>query len=74
MTKDQAKRNLRSHRGRAGDRREITQMVATGSASAAGKARHPGSVLLQHTIRNLAAPWTNRDQSVFVPLNDYIAT
>ncbi len=27
-----------------------------------------------NTIRNLAAPWTNRDQTVFVPLNDYIAT
>jgi hypothetical protein len=27
-----------------------------------------------NTIRNLAAPWTNRDQSVFVPLNDYTAT
>jgi hypothetical protein len=26
------------------------------------------------TIRNMAAPWTNRDQSVFVPLNDYTAT
>jgi hypothetical protein len=26
------------------------------------------------TMRNLAAPWTNRDQSVFVPLNDYTAT
>jgi hypothetical protein len=26
------------------------------------------------TLKNLAAPWTNRDQSVFVPLNDYIAT
>jgi hypothetical protein len=23
------------------------------------------------TLKNLAAPWTNRDQSVFVPLNDY---
>ena len=27
-----------------------------------------------NTIRNLAAPWTNRSQSVFVPLNDYTAT
>jgi hypothetical protein len=27
-----------------------------------------------NTVRNMAAPWTNRDQSVFVPLNDYIAT
>jgi len=26
------------------------------------------------TIRNMAAPWTNRDQSVFVALNDYTAT
>lgn len=26
------------------------------------------------TLKNFVAPWTNRDQSVFVPLNDYIAT
>jgi hypothetical protein len=26
------------------------------------------------TLRNFVAPWTNRDQSVFVPLNDYTAT
>lgn len=26
------------------------------------------------TIKNWAAPWTNRDQDVFVDLNDYIAT
>ena len=26
------------------------------------------------TLRNFAAPWTNRDSSVFVPLDDYIAT
>ena len=25
------------------------------------------------TLKNFAAPWTNRDQNVFVPLNDYIA-
>jgi hypothetical protein len=25
------------------------------------------------TLKNFAAPWTNRDQSVFVPLNDYVA-
>jgi hypothetical protein len=24
------------------------------------------------TLKNFAAPWTNRDQSAFVPLNDYI--
>lgn len=26
------------------------------------------------TLKNFAAPWMNRDRSVFVPLNDYIAT
>ena len=26
------------------------------------------------TLKNFAAPWTNRDQSIFVPLDDYIAT
>ncbi len=26
------------------------------------------------TLKNFAAPWTNRDQDVFVPLNDYSAT
>ncbi len=26
------------------------------------------------TLKNFATPWTNRDQSVFVPLNDYTAT
>jgi hypothetical protein len=25
------------------------------------------------TLKNFAAPWTNRDQSAFVPLNDYVA-
>lgn len=26
------------------------------------------------TLKNFVAPWTNRDRSVFVPLNDYTAT
>ncbi len=26
------------------------------------------------TLKNFAAPWTNREQSAFVPLNDYMAT
>jgi hypothetical protein len=25
------------------------------------------------TLKNFAAPWTNRDQNAFVPLNDYVA-
>ncbi len=26
------------------------------------------------TLKNMATPWTNRDQTVFAPLNDYVAT
>ncbi|HTY93771.1 MAG TPA: hypothetical protein VMC02_07785 [Steroidobacteraceae bacterium] len=26
------------------------------------------------TLKNFAMPWTNRDQTVFAPLNDYVAT
>jgi hypothetical protein len=26
------------------------------------------------TLKNMAVPWTNRDQTVFAPLNDYVAT
>jgi hypothetical protein len=26
------------------------------------------------TLKNFATPWTNRDQTVFAPLNDYVAT
>ncbi len=26
------------------------------------------------TLKNMAMPWTNRDQDVFAPLNDYVAT
>ena len=26
------------------------------------------------TLKNLVIPWTNRDQTVFAPLNDYAAT
>jgi len=26
------------------------------------------------TLKNMSVPWTNRDQTVFAPLNDYVAT
>ena len=52
---------------------QLAQMMATDSVSAALIATQDPS-FYNNTIRNLAAPWTNRDQSVFVPLNDYTAT
>jgi hypothetical protein len=52
---------------------KLAGMVATDPVSAALIATQDPS-FYNNTIRNLAAPWTNRDQSVFVPLNDYTAT
>ncbi len=51
----------------------LASMTATDAVSAALMATNDPS-FYNNTIRNLAAPWTNRDQSVFVPLNDYTAT
>jgi hypothetical protein len=51
----------------------LANMMATDPVSAALLATQDKS-FYNNTIRNLAAPWTNRDQSVFVPLNDYTAT
>ena len=52
---------------------QLAQMTATDPVSAALIATNDPA-FYNNTIRNLAAPWTNRDQSVFVPLNDYTAT
>jgi hypothetical protein len=51
----------------------LTNMMATDAVSAALMATNDPA-FYNDTIRNMAAPWTNRDQSVFVPLNDYTAT
>jgi hypothetical protein len=51
----------------------LSQMMATDPVSAALLATNDPA-FYNDTIRNMAAPWTNRDQSVFVPLNDYTAT
>jgi hypothetical protein len=51
----------------------LANMMATDSVSAALMATNDPA-FYNDTIRNMAAPWTNRDQSVFAPLNDYTAT
>src|ERR1700692_4141597 len=51
----------------------LSNMMATDPVSAALLATNDPA-FYNNTIRNLAAPWTNRNQSVFVPLNDYTAT
>ena len=53
---------------------ELAQMVAAADSVTAAMIATQDPSFYNNTVRNLAAPWTNRDQSVFVPLNDYTAT
>jgi len=48
-------------------------IVAGQPLNAANRALQ-SSAFYSVTLKNFAAPWTNREQSVFVPLNDYTAT
>ncbi len=54
----------------------LTQMEALipGNPQAAADIAMNDTSFYNVTLKNFAAPWTNRDQSVFVPMNDYIAT
>jgi hypothetical protein len=59
-----------------------TEAVLTAMAGdiAAGRPTDAAYKAMQHrafydvTLKNFAMPWTNRDQTVFAPLNDYVAT
>ncbi len=48
--------------------------ISNGDAMSAAFAAMDNANFYNVTLKNFAAPWTNRDQSVFVPLNDYTAT
>jgi len=52
----------------------LTQMAAQlpGNPTAAATIAMNNPNFYAVTLKNFAAPWTNRDQSVFVPLNDYV--
>jgi len=55
----------------------LTQMetlVAGGNALAAADIATEQPSFYNVTLKNMAVPWTNRDQTVFAPLNDYVAT
>jgi hypothetical protein len=59
-----------------------TEAVLTSMANdiSAGRETEAAYTAMQHrafydvTLKNFAMPWTNRDQTVFTPLNDYVAT
>src|SRR6187455_1734957 len=49
-------------------------LVTSGNALGAALLATQSPSFYNVTLKNMAVPWTNRDQSVFVPLNDYVAT
>ena len=53
---------------------QMEALVAADDAARRRAHRDAGAILLQRHAEELAVPWTNRDQTVFAPLNDYIAT
>ncbi len=48
--------------------------IAAGNALAAAETAMQNRAFYDVTLKNFATPWTNRDQTVFAPLNDYSAT
>ena len=56
---------------------QMTTLVASGNAGALQAAMQfavENPSFYNVTLKNMAVPWTNRDQTVFAPLNDYVAT
>ncbi len=53
---------------------QMANDISSGSASAAAQLAMQDPSFYNVTVRNFAAPMTNKAQSVFVPLNDYTAT
>jgi hypothetical protein len=74
ITADQATRIYNRIAGIPPNASELAQMLAASNATAAALIATNDAKFYNDTIRNMAAPWTNRAQSVFVPLNDYTAT
>jgi hypothetical protein len=73
-TPDQAVRMYNRIAGVPPTAAELSAMLAAATPQAAAEIATNDPKFYNDTIRNMAAPWTNRDQSVFVPLNDYTAT
>jgi len=48
--------------------------IAAGRSIDAAYTAMDNSAFYDVTLKNFAMPWTNRDQTMFAPLNDYVAT
>jgi hypothetical protein len=72
-SKDQAKRIYDRIAGVPASDATLQAMMGEDATQAALLATQDPN-FYNNTIRNMATPWTNRDQTVFAPLNDYTAT
>ena len=53
---------------------DLANDIANGNPAAAGLKATLAPTFYSVTLKNFVTPWTNRDQTVFAPLNDYTAT
>src|SRR5688572_21186942 len=53
---------------------EMATLIGNGQALEAADIATANPQFYNVTLKNMAVPWTNRDQTVFAPLNDYVAT
>ena len=53
---------------------QMEALVAAGNPVGAANIATQAPAFYNVTLKNMAVPWTNRDQTVFAPLNDYVAT
>ena len=52
----------------------MADRIAAGDNSGAADIAMSNPLFYDVTLKNFVAPWTNKEQNVFVPLNDYTAT
>ena len=53
---------------------QMSSLVAAGNVEAAALLATRTETFYAVTLKTMAAPWTNREQTPFVPLDDYLAT
>src|SRR5262245_50171793 len=53
---------------------QMATLITQGNAAAAAQLATDNPNFYNVTLKNFVTPWTNRDQTVFAPLNDYTAT
>jgi len=73
-TREQAKRMFDRIAGVPATEPQLDAMVATSDPVQAALIATEDPAFYNVTLKNFVTPWTNRDQTVFAPLNDYTAT